>query len=193
MSRGRYTVPKDGGGFPRKHRFRVDADLIAPVALHSSRVEAFTEFVSSYWRPEGDILLLSPCSNVKPYPLSPLNRKIESGIRKIGAWKRIEWVFISDLLGPVPYEYTWVHPACCYDANPSTIPFWWLNSLREILVRWWRRVKGYFSHVITHLPASYTKIVDFIYADNVPVTSLSYDIFYGQRHVIREVAKLLGQ
>jgi len=179
----RYSVPKEGNGFPRKHRWRLDADLIPPHALRNSRVEAFIEHITRYWRPEGDILLLSPCSNVKPYPLSPINRKIEASIKRAGAWERVEWVFISDLLGPVPYEYTWVPPACCYDARPSDVPRHWVRHVIESVEEWWGHVKGFFTSVIAFLPSKYIIFVKKILADSVPVTTLKYDVFYGQRRI----------
>lgn len=184
MSRGRYTVPKDGGGFPRRHRFRVDADLIAPAAFLSSRAEAFMEFVTRYWRPEGSTILLSPCSNVKPYPLSPINRKVGAAIKRAGAWGMVEWVFISDLLGPVPYKYTWVPPACCYDARPDEVPHHWMSVVRDAVKAWWRRVKGYFTSVLVFLPKRYLPLVEEILNDHEAApTIIRYDIFHSQKSV----------
>ncbi len=188
MRRRKYTVPKVDGGFPRKHRLRVDADLIAPAAFHSDRVRAFMEFVTLYWRPKGDILLLSPCSNVKPYPLSPLNRKVEAALKRSGSWDRVEWVFISDLLGPVPYEYTWVPPACCYEARPHAVPGWWLELVKGVVAGWWGRVRGYFNAIIAFLPKKYYSIAAPVLRDAVIVR---YDIFRGQKGVEEALSRIL--
>ena len=184
----RYTVPREGGGFPRKHRWRVDADLIAPAAFHSGRVRAFMEFIEYVWRPEGDVLLLSPCSNVKPYPLSPLNRKVGAALRRLGAWGRVEWVFLSDLLGPVPYKYTWVPPACCYEAPPGSVPGWWLGLVRGVVSGWWERVRGFFEGVVAFLPRKYYGLAAPVLDDAVIVR---YDIFRGQKGVEEALSSVL--
>lgn len=176
----RYSVPRVGGGFPRRALFRVDADLVAPLAYLSPRVESFMEWVSRFWRPEGDILLLSPCSNVKPYPLSPLNRKVAKAVERAGGVGRVEWVFISDLLGPVPYNLTWVPPACCYEAPPHTMPTWWLRRVKEAVRSWWSRVAPHFTHVIAHLPMKYYPLAE---PALQKATIIRYDIFHGQKAV----------
>lgn len=190
MRRKKYSVPKDSSGFPRKHVWRVDADLIAPLAFSSDRVRAFMELIARFWRPEGDVLLLSPCSNVKPYPLSPLNRKVEAVLKRTSSWDRVEWVFISDLLGPVPYKYTWVPPACCYEARPDAVPKWWLEFVEEVITGWWGRVRGYFSAVIAFLPKKYHRIVAPLLKDAVIVR---YDIFRGQKGVEKVLFKILEE
>ena len=189
MRQRRYTVPKDGGGFPRKHMFRVDADLTVPAAFFSSRVEAFMEFITRYWRPEGDILLLSPCSNVKPYPLSPINRKVEAAVKRAGAWGRVEWVFISDLLGPVPYEYAWIPPACCYEARPGDVPDYWARLVEGAVRAWWARVRPYFRFVVAFLPRKYYGLASPLLNDAVLI---KYDIFRGQKEVEKVLSKIAG-
>lgn len=190
--RKRYSVPRNGFGFPRKALWRADADLIVPLALTNSRVEEFMKLIAKLWKPSKDVLLLSPCSNVKPYPLSPLNRKVDAALRRLGVFNRVEWVFISDLLGPVPYEYTWVPPACCYDAPPQLVDAEYLRRVAEVVASWWERVRGYFSALVVFLPKKYLRLVMPILGDAGDAEILKYDIFYGQRYVLSALRKVFN-
>ncbi len=159
------------------------------------------EYMAWNWKPSSNVLLLSPCSNVKPYPKSPMNSKIKSVLQSLDLWDKyldkplIDWVFISDLLGPVPYNYTWIPPACCYEAPPNILDEYsdLKNIVEHVISTWWNRVKGYYKHVLVYLPKKYHQITKTIiqHHGNPTIYMLTYHIFYGQRTIEKTLRLLL--
>ncbi len=130
-SRGRkYRVPRGPGGWPVK----------AWIAPGLRGLEALDHPIVKYWHtwilrdytPRHSIVLLTPCSNVKPYPRSPQSSKIRGVLRRLGLWdpagpgcggapRGLEWLYLSDLLMLVPYQAAHLYPACCYELSPREV------------------------------------------------------------------------
>ena len=124
--RGRLRVTKVNGRFPAKHAKDVDPELVGLRAFDHPAVKAWHKWLLEEYRPRYSVALVTPCSNVKPYPLSPTSRKIRGVLRRLGLWdgaapRSIEWLYLSDLLILVPYERAWDYPACCYELHPDEV------------------------------------------------------------------------
>ncbi len=197
----RYNISKSEYGFRRRQFIHLSPELLGIFAFHNSLVKQHWNFMMYTWKPEYSILLVSPCSNVKPYPRSPMNQKIRKVLMKHYLWDisrnkpLIDWVFISDLLGPVPYVMSFIPPACCYEFPPSLLES--IHKAKEqlssVISTWWNRVKGYYALKIIYLPQKYygfsSKILSKPYNDNV--YKVKYGIFYGQRYIDEILSKTL--
>ena len=132
----RYTVPKDvSGRFPAKHAKGVDPELVGLRAFEHPAVLEWHRWVAEEYEPGSDVLLVTPCSNVKPYTRSPTSAKVRGVLRRLGLWdaatgrpRRLDWVYLSDLLALVPYERAEEYPACCYELHPDDL----LSSPRHL-------------------------------------------------------------
>lgn len=196
----KYTVPRAGGLFPRKQFFHFNPLLSGEIAYVNGLVEAYWDEMRFRWRPRNEYLLLTPCSNVKPYPASPSNTKIRMMLKRLGLWHHdipagIDWVFISDLLGPVPYERTWIEPACCYDVPPQILERnpGFAKKIRDVVRTWWIRVKEYYRIVYLYLPKKYMEHVAFILDsnDNPKIIHVKYHIFHGSRRLEETIKKTI--
>ncbi len=122
---GRLRVPKVGGRFPARYHLGVDPGLTGVRAFEHPAVQEWHRWLLEEWEPVSTTILLTPCSNVKPYTRSPTSRKIVGALRRLGLWDgtkpRIDWVFLSDLLLLVPYERVEEYPACCYELHPEEL------------------------------------------------------------------------
>ena len=164
--RGRLTVPKDKQGrFPAKHNAGVDPRLVGPRGFEHPAVRAWHRWLLEAYAPRSRIALITPCSNVKPYTLSPTSRKIAGLLRRLGLWNSvgphgIEWVYLSDLLVLVPYWRAWDYPACCYELHPEDV----LSDKRlfsrvtALLAQAMERLSGLITDVIVFLPRRHLRI-----------------------------------
>ncbi len=161
----RYTVPKDSRGrFPARHTGGVDPGLVGLRAFGHPAVREYHRWLLGEWEPRSTTLLLTPCSNVKPYTLSPTSRKVRGLLRRLGLWdgdrpRGIDWVFLSDLLVLVPYHRAEEYPACCYELHPDELlasPRHY-NTVVEILSR---LIEGKLAdrQVILYLPRKHLRI-----------------------------------
>ncbi|WP_167827774.1 hypothetical protein [Pyrolobus fumarii] len=127
MGRGRLAIPKDERGrFPARHVSGVDPGLVGVRALDHPSVRAWHRWLLEVYEPRFRVALVTPCSNVKPYPLSPTSRKVAGLLRRLGLWngfapQGVEWLYLSDLLVFVPYWRAWDYPACCYELHPEEV------------------------------------------------------------------------
>jgi len=166
--RRRYTVPKDERGrFPAKHAQGVDPELIGLKAFEHPAVKAWHEWLVEEWWPEFRIVLLTPCSNVKPYTRSPTSRKVKGVLRRLGLWDElhnkpwgVDWLYLSDLLVLVPYTRAEEYPACCYELHPEELlksPKHY-NVVVDLLARVLERQLAT-AVVIAFLPRNYLRIL----------------------------------
>ena len=125
--KGRLRIVKDDAGrFPARHWAGVDPALVGPGAFNHPAVRRWHRWLLEEYEPRSSIALVTPCSNVKPYPLSPTSRKVAGLLRRLGLWdgigpRRVEWLYLSDLLVLVPYWRAWDYPACCYELHPDEV------------------------------------------------------------------------
>ncbi|AEM38232.1 hypothetical protein Pyrfu_0360 [Pyrolobus fumarii 1A] len=123
----RLRVPKDRlGRFPARHHLGIDPQLTGIRALEHRAVREWHHWLADRWLPEWPVLLITPCSNVKPYTRSPTSRKIAAVLRRLGLWRGgapfgVEWLYLSDLLVLVPYVRAGEYPACCYELHPEEL------------------------------------------------------------------------
>ena len=122
----RLRVPKEGGRFPARFHNGVDPSLVGPKAIHHPAVAEWHRWLLRDYKPEYTVMLVTPCSNVKPYTRSPTSRKVRGLLRRLGLWdgardrpRLVEWVYLSDLLALVPYYRAEEYPACCYELHPD--------------------------------------------------------------------------
>jgi len=101
-------------------------------AFNHPAVRDWHRWLKEEWGPAPVPALVTPCSATKPYPKSPTSRKIRGVLRRLGLWdeggaglygapRGVEWAYLSDLLGLVPYARAHVYPACCYDVPPDLV------------------------------------------------------------------------
>ena len=123
----RLTIRKDPDGrFPPRHYRGVDPGLVGLRAFEHPAVKAWHRWLLEEWGPRYGVVLVTPCSNVKPYTLSPTSRKVRGLLRRLGLWdgagpRGIEWLYLSDLLVLVPYKRAEEYPACCYELHPDEL------------------------------------------------------------------------
>ncbi len=196
-----YTVPRQNGLFPRKQHVHFNPLLADQYAYMNNLVHRHWEYMVYSWKPSNSLLLLTPCSNNKPYIKSPMNTKIRRILQRLELWDKgsdqpsgIDWVFISDLLGPVPYNYTWVEPACCYEAPPNILDDkpCLENKVIEVIKQWWNRVHGYYKNVLYYLPVKYHRLTSTIkkHHGNPQIHIITYHIFYGQRYIEKVLLRI---
>ena len=200
--RNKYTVPKINGMWPIKGT--IDPSLKDINAWNHPASLAWRKWISDMLIIEHPLVLLTPCSNNKPYPKSPMSRKIRGVLKRLNLWNpsgnglagspyNLAWLYVSDLLGLVPYERSHEYPACCYEFPPSIL------SKNNVLLEEIRNIlQGFFSRnkkieiVISFLPRLYRYIVEPVLSDFdwLNIKWVKYDIFYGHRNlasVMREV------
>ncbi len=179
----RYSIPKVNGRWPRKSLHLIPC-LTGTRAFYNSMVENFWNYMIYYYKPNYNVALITPCSNVKPYPLSPMNRKIIGILKRSKLWDEdrkkplIEWLFLSDLLGFVPFTHTWIPPACCYDVPPDIVEE---NSelymkIKNVIDKTWLRIHTYFDKAIIYLPKRYHKLLPKDYGNPSKII-VKYNIF----------------
>ncbi|GEM_PF-5329064 len=126
MARRRFSLKKDSRGvFVSKHFLGIDPELVGVKAYNSGVVREWWQWIRSSYKPRSGFFLVTPCSNVKPYTMSPTSRKIKKMLERLGLWNteapKVEWVYFSDLLILVPYYRAEEYPACCYDVPPQLV------------------------------------------------------------------------
>ena len=130
MTRRRYRVPRGPGGWPVKAW--IAPGLRGLEALEHPAVERWHRWLVEEYEPRHPLVLLTPCSNVKPYPRSPQSAKTRGVLQRLGLWdpegpgcrgapRGVEWLYLSDLLILVPYEAAHLYPACCYELSPREV------------------------------------------------------------------------
>ena len=128
----RLTIPKTNGHWPPRPRAGLDPGLVGLRAFRHPAVQNYWEWLLRLYTPRSSIVLVTPCSNVKPYPYSPASGKVRGVLRRLGLWdgpvrgvegrpRGIEWLYFSDLLVFVPYEKSFEYPACCYEVPPELV------------------------------------------------------------------------
>ena len=152
---------------PPKHLKGVDPDLVGPKAYSHPAVHRWWKWIVEEYRPPSQAALLTPCSNVKPYTRSPTSRKIRAMLRRLGLWdptadkpKSITWLYLSDLLGLVPYEHAEDYPACCYEVPPQ-VALRVDGALERIADVVCRAIENHgYRILVTFLPKAHRKIVE---------------------------------
>jgi hypothetical protein len=126
--RSRLSLRKDGGRFLPRHTMGVDPDLVGEKAFDHPAVKSWRRWLLEDYTPNASWSIVTPCSNVKPYTVSPVSRKIRAILRRNGLWdfsknvpKGVTWLYFSDLLIFVPYEKAEEYPACCYEVPPDLV------------------------------------------------------------------------
>ncbi len=200
--RPRYTIPRVDGRWPVKAE--VDPRLRGLGALNDPVVLEWHRFIVEVWRPRWRLALLTPCSNVKPYPRSPQSAKIRGVLARLGLWdphgpgvkgapRGIEWLYLSDLLGLVPYQKAHEYPACCYElppdevlGNPQSLEIA-RARLREAL----SKLLDYLDGLVVYLPSKHRRIIGPLLGDGGRIVWVRYHLFYGHKRLEEALSKLL--
>ncbi len=151
------------------------------VALwHRFLVEEFPKYVRK-------VVLLLPCSRVKPYRLSPTHRIALSRISKSGALNEISLLALSEPMVLVPSELDIYYPFANYDLPPQSLD----RESREIMVEILSSVLDEISWKIKALVATLPSIHESILREALEALSISVKteiIPYGSR-AFKSVAK----
>ncbi len=128
FSRSRLSFRKEDGRFLPRHTVGVDPELVGEKAFSHRAVREWWTWLLNGYTPQADTVLVTPCSNVKPYTRSPVSRKVRAILRRNGFWSDtsnrpvgLEWLYLSDLLILVPYWRAEEYPACCYEVPPDLV------------------------------------------------------------------------
>jgi len=129
---------------------------VTPEALHNPAVKRFASRIQERYRKPGvEVLLLLPCSAVKPYSRSPSHQRF---IAALGRHRRyVHEVILTSPLGVVPRELEAVYPAGSYDASvtgewSAEEREWTRECLRKYLE------KNHYKHILAHLEGAYLEI-----------------------------------
>ena len=197
----KYSIPRGRDGWPVKAR--VDPGLRGVGAFDHPAVREWHGWLLDGWMPRENVAILTPCSNVKPYPRSPMSGKVRGVLRRLGLWdtegpglygspRGVEWYYVSDLLVLVPYERAHEYPACCYELRPEEVlaskPH--LDRLVGLLSRVLGKLAGDGRRVLAYLPSKHRRIVEMAGADGLEW--VRYDLFYGQRYLEEALRRVLG-
>jgi predicted RNA-binding protein len=207
---GRYTVPRTREGWPARGdpARGIDPALRGEAAWSHPAAVEWRRWVSLAWRPRGGLVLLTPCSNVKPYPRSPQSGKVRGVLRRLGLWDPggpgykgaptgLDWVYLSDLLGLVPYERAHEYPPCCYEYPPSLLhssPAR-LLELASTLAPALERAAGGGAVVVAYLPRGHRRLLEeaLSRARMAPrVEWVAYSLFRGHRLLEEALRRLVG-
>jgi len=202
----RYTIPKTQAGWPvRPDPSRgPDPGLTGPAAWGHPAAAGWRRWTASSWEPRGCLVLITPCSNVKPYPRSPQSAKIRGALRRLGLWDPrgpgyrgaplgVDWVYLSDLLGLVPYEAAHRYPACCYEYPPSLLTPRQEGELAEALAGALSRAARRGAVLVAYLPRRHASILRAALHAASPgprVEWVPYHLFRGHRALERALARL---
>lgn len=204
--RGRkYTIPRSGGRWPA--RMPGHPGIYGRDAWKHPDAIAWRRLAREELEPRHPVVLVTPCSNVKPYPRSPSSAKIRGVLRRLGLWdpegpglygapRGVEWIYLSDLLGVVPYDKAHEYPACCYEFPPDlamdgmaglVIP-----EIRGVLERYLSR--GRARTVVLYLPRLYLRVaLPVVERSGVDVRVVRYHIFWGHRELEKELRGVIGE
>lgn len=202
--RPRYSVPRGREGWPS--RGVVDPGLSGPGAWSAAPAREWRRWVREEYTVSGGVLLLTPCSNVKPYPRSPMSRKIRGVLRRLGYWdphgpgfygspRGLEWVYLSDLLALVPYNRAGEYPACCYEYPPDLIigDGDKLGELRGTLRGFLERSRP--DLLVLYLPSRYKHMIRPVLeelGDRPKTVEATYHIFHGHRNLEKVLREEMG-
>ncbi len=128
----RLKIPKRNGKWPTRFYSDLDPELVGLKAFNHPVVKEHWAMLVKEYEPRERVVIVTPCSNVKPYPRSPASGKVRGVLRRLGLWSGgkkgvlgepsgVEWLYFSDLLVFVPYSKAWEYPACCYEVPPSLV------------------------------------------------------------------------
>ncbi len=192
----RYTIPKVNNKWPRK-ALHIIPSLINEYAFNHNLVGNFWDYMIYRYKPRYNLVLITPCSNVKPYPLSPMNLKIRAILKRHRLWDPnnnrplLDWLFLSDLLGFVPYTHTWIPPACCYDVPPDVVEKndTLYRKVKSIVRETWRRIHVYYEKALVYLPRRYYKLMPEDYG-NPSMIHIKYNLF-STRELEKIVASII--
>ncbi len=201
----RYTVPRGRDGWPV--RGDPAPGLSGPQAFwHRDAVDYRARVPELMGERSGAPLLLTPCSNVKPYPRSPQSAKIRGVLRRLGFWdpsgpgmygspSGLGWIYLSDLLGLVPYEVAHEYPACCYNYPPD---------LLEADRRAWEELISTIAAglssaepevIIAYLPRRYLLILGEAIESagvNLRLETVPYHLFHGHKRLEEVLGRILN-
>ena len=197
--------PKDGRGW-RARAARVDPGLVGPRAFGHPAVRSWHRWVRGVLAPRAPVVLVTPCSNRKPYPLSPQSAKIRGVLRRLGLWdpggpglygapRGVEWLYLSDLLALVPYDRAHEYPACCYELPPSMLDEDGLNQVALAVRGFLERNTGRIHRIILYLPRSYHKIIrratQGLRGIEEKLDPANYHLLRGHKNIEKKLATLL--
>ncbi len=201
----RYRVPKNGATWPV--RGYIDPSLRGSRAWESNVSAEWRWWAREELKARWEIVILTPCSNVKPYPRSPQSAKIRGVLKRLGLWNlegagyrgepfKVDWIYLSDLLGLVPYTRALDYPACCYEFPPQSLDGnseFVIREIRGVLEGFLSRNHGNIEVVIAYLPRFYRSLAKPVlerFKHNIRVIWVNFHLFYGHRRLeqtLREV------
>ncbi len=184
---------------------KIDPALAGLKALSHPAVKSWQKWILEEYNPGEDIILLTPCSNRKPYPKSPQSAKIRGVLRRLGLWdsngpgykgapRLIEWMYLSDLLLLVPYEKATEYPACCYDLPPDAVLAreGYRGKITRLLGKALDRLRG--RRIVAYLPSKHKRLlVEAVNGGGLDVVWVNYDLFYGHRRLEETLRGILGR
>lgn len=202
----RYRVPRGPGGWPVKAW--VDPGLRGLGALDHPAVARWHRWLLEEYRPRARVALLTPCSNVKPYPRSPQSGKVRGVLRRLGLWdsrgpgchgapRGVEWLYLSDLLVLVPYERAHLYPACCYELSPDEVlasPTARMRVARLLAGALERLSEGGVEVIVAYLPGKHRVLLEeaLTSASRVPrVEWVPYSLFHGHRSLEEALTRVI--
>ena len=194
----RLSIPKSSGSWPSRLRMGLDPELVGLKAFESTAVRNYWRWLLEDYTPRSRVALVTPCSNVKPYPLSPPSRRVRGILKRLGLWepagrepakgrpKGVEWLYFSDLLVFVPYEKAWEHPACCYDVSPDlVIENGYADLIASLASRAIERLaENGVERIIVRLPKKHKRIFSKAYREaemRPAIVEVPYNLFYYRR------------
>ncbi len=184
---------------------KIDPQLRGVKAFNHPSVQEWHEWIIEEYSPNHEIILITPCSNRKPYPKSPQSSKIRGILRRHGLWdpegrgykgspKGIEWIYLSDLLLLVPYDKATEYPACCYDLPPDQIlrEPQLLNMITRKLS--WALAKLRNKTIITYLPVKHQKIIKTAINGKIKnIIQVKYHLFHGHKKLEKTITTIIKQ
>ena len=183
----------------------IDPALRGYQALKHPAVREWHKWVLDEYEPRGEVILLTPCSNRKPYPKSPQSAKIRGVLRRLSLWdprgpgymgapRGVEWLYLSDLLLLVPYERATEYPACCYDLPPDAVlgNEEYRSKITRLLGKALNRLRG--RRIVAYLPSKHKRLlIEAVDGEGFGVVWVNYDLFYGHRRLEETLRGILGR
>ena len=209
--RRRYTLPKTGDGWPsRADPSRgLDPGLTGPRAWSHPAAVAWRRDIAAKWAPASRVVIVTPCSNVKPYPRSPQSGKVRGVLRRLGLWdsrgpgykgapRGVDWVYLSDLLGLVPYEHAHEYPACCYEFPPQLLHSdpGMVEELVEAVRPPLERAAQHGAVILAYLPSRHRAILEEALRRAKPrpeAVWARYNLFRGHEDLAAKLRELIGR
>lgn len=138
------------------HKNGVDDDL-----FEHPHVKLYHEYIFSVWEPDQcDILVLLPCTNVKPYRRSPIHRAMLSYAKRISKrGVKIEIYAISEPMLIVPLKYDNLYPVANYDFPPKDMKRHERKKFVDLLAKILPKIVARRKKIVAFMPRHHSGIL----------------------------------